>query len=171
MSTHAELMKAIRGGKLSEVIAVLDTGVSVEIMDGQGDPGLPLAIACFLGHAEIVRELLKRGAIANQPDNRVPTSPLSMALRGRRTEVVKVLVEFGTEIPDGVVTGLSEEELALARWKAQICGEGGMGEPVIEEIQMTRCYGTDTVVLEADVLRAAREIADKAEREKAEKKS
>ena len=170
MSTHAELMKAIRGGKLPEVIAVLDAGVSVEIADGQGDPGLPLAIACFLGYPDIVRELLKRGAKANLPDNRVPTSPLSMALRGNRTEVVKVLVECGTEIPDGVVTGLSDEDLALARWKAQICGDG-MEEPVIEEIEMIKCYGTDTVVLEADILRAAREIAEKADKEKSEKKS
>ena len=100
----------------------------------------------------------------------MPTSPLSMALRGNRTEVVKVLVEFGTEIPDGVVTGLSDEDLALARWKAQICGDG-MEEPVIEEIEMIKCYGTDTVVLEADILRAAREIAEKADKEKSEKKS
>ena len=171
MSTPVELMKAIRSGILPDVIAVLDAGVHVEIMDGQGDPGLPLAIACFLGHAEIVRELLKRGAKANLPDNRVPTSPLSMALRNRKTEVIKVLIEFGTEIPEGVVTGLSDEDLALARWKAQIFGDGSQEDPIVEEIEMVKCYGTDTVVLEADILRAAREIAEKSEKEKGDKKS
>ena len=166
MSSHTELMKAIRGGKLSDVVAILDTGVSVELRDGQGDPGLPLAIACFLGHAEIVRELLRRGAKANLADNSAPTSPLSMALRGKKTEAVKALIEFGAQVPAGMVTGLTEEELMLAQWKALFCNLGDQIEPVIEEIQMTSCYGTDTVVLEADVMRAAREMADKLAKQK-----
>ncbi|MBP7525991.1 MAG: hypothetical protein KA779_14600, partial [Propionivibrio sp.] len=65
MTQAADLIKAIRTGKLSEVIAALDAGAQVELHDGQGDPGLPLAIACFMGHAEIVRELAIRGAKVN----------------------------------------------------------------------------------------------------------
>jgi hypothetical protein len=54
----------------------------------------------------------------------------------------------------------------LARWKAQQFGtaktsETGLSLPVVEEIQMVGCYGTDTAVLEADVMRAAREMAEK----------
>ena len=48
----------------------------VELDDGQGDPGLPLGIACFMGFVDIVRELAKRGAKVNLPDNSVQTSPL-----------------------------------------------------------------------------------------------
>lgn len=33
----------------------------VELADGQGDPGLPMGIACFMGFVDIVRELVKRG--------------------------------------------------------------------------------------------------------------
>ena len=44
MPQSADLIKAIRTGKLSEVIAALDAGAEVELHDGQGDPGLPLAI-------------------------------------------------------------------------------------------------------------------------------
>ena len=186
MSLSTDLIKAIRGGNLREVVAALDAGAPVELHDGKGDPGLPLAIACFMGHAEIVRELVMRGAKVNLEDNTAPISPLSMAQRGGRTEVIKVLIELGAEVPAGMQTGLNEHELMLARWKAQHFQSGARDSaPVIEEIQvggcygtdtdvlnsemrraveeiqMVGCYGTDTAVLEADVMRAAREMAEK----------
>ena len=167
MNPTPDLIKAIRTGQLAEVIAALDAGASVELHDGRGDPGLPLAMACFMGHAEIVRELVLRGAKINFKDNREPTSPLSMALRGAKTEVIKVLIELGAEIPEGVNTGLTDQELMLARWKAQHFGAStaangeNIDAPVVEEIQMVGCYGTDTSVLEADVMRYARELDNK----------
>ena len=167
MSQPVDLIKAIRTGLLSEVIAALDGGAQVELHDGQGDPGLPLAMACFMGHAEIVRELAIRGAKVNFANNMEQTSPLSMALRSGKTEVIKVLIEFGTEIPVDVKTGLTDQELMLARWKAQHFGASqaaktaGTELPVIEEIQMVGCYGTDTGVLEADVMRYARNLDGK----------
>ena len=157
MTSRTDILKAIRSGKLGEVIAALEAGACVELDDGQGDPGLPLAMACFMGHAEIVRELILRGAKANFADNRAPNSPLSMALRGQRAEVVKVLVELGVDVPPGTDTGLSEQELQVARWKAQHFGAAQ--DDAIEEIRLDGgCYGTDTSVLEADVLRYAREL-------------
>ena len=65
MDTPPDLIKAIRTGRLSEVVAALESGAQLELDDGKGDPGLPLAIACFMGHAEIVRELAIRGAKIN----------------------------------------------------------------------------------------------------------
>ena len=127
----------------------------------------PLAMACFMGHAEIVRELVLRGAKVNLPDNMAPISPLSMALRGGKKEVISVLIELGAIVPEGMQTGLTEQELTLARWKAtHFCTEttdqeGLVSKPMVEEIQMVGCYGTDTAVLEADVIRAAREMAEK----------
>ena len=168
MSPPTDLVKAIRTGKLSEVVAALDGGAQVELNDGQGDPGLPLAMACFMGHAEIVRELAIRGAKVNFADNRDPTSPLSMALRGKRTEVIKVLIELGTEVPPDVQTGLTDQELMLAKWKAQHFGADTSGSTVdgvellvIEEIKMVGCYGTDTGVLDAEMRRAIQEMCKK----------
>ena len=165
MSTAPDILKAIRSGQLSEVIAALDAGAGVELNDGKGDPGLPLAMACFMGHAEIVRELVLRGAQVNFPDNSAPNSPLSMAVRGKRTEVVTVLIELGATIPPGTDTGLSEQEVMVARWKAQHFGApqaGNEAAPEIEEIHVVGgCYGTDTSVLEADVMRYARELDGK----------
>jgi len=121
-----------------------------------------MAIACFMGFPEIVRELAIRGAKVNFPDNCDPTSPLSMALRGKKTEVIKVLIELGANLPADVQTGLSDQELMVAKWKAQHFGAAtdptGKSAPAVEEIEMVSCYGTDTNVLEADVMRYAREI-------------
>lgn len=165
MSPPVDLIKAIRTGLLSEVIAALDAGAQVELNDGHGDPGLPLAMACFMGHAEIVRELAIRGAKVNFADNTLPTSPLAMAIRGGKTEVIKVLIELGAEIPPGTKTGLNDQELMLARWKAQHFGAStstsGGDVPEIEEIQVLSCYGTDTGVLDAEMRRAVEDMCKK----------
>lgn len=167
MSDLPDLMKAIRSGKLADVVAVLDSGTPIELNDGD-NPGLPLAVACFMGHTEIVRELVLRGAKLNFADNRDPASPLSMAVRGKRKEVVKILVELGSDVPPGIDTGLSDQELRLARWKAECYGATAAAAglppgalPDIEEIQVTSCYGTDTGVLDADIRRAVQEMSKK----------
>lgn len=167
LSTPVDLIKAIRSGHLVEVLAALEAGATAELNDGQGVPGLPLGIACFMGFTDIVRELVRRGAKVNIADNRDPVSPLSMAIRGKRIDVVRLLVELGAEVPQGMQTGLSEAELAAARKAAVVAGmlhsqriaDGEM--PVIEEIVMPRAYGTDTTVLEADIMRAVREAEEK----------
>lgn len=164
MSPPVDLIKAIRTGLVSEVVAALDAGAQVELNDGQGDPGLPLAMACFMGHAEIVRELALRGAKVNFPDNREARSPLAMAVRAGKSEVVKVLIELGAEVPPGVHTGLSDQELMLAKWKAQHFGinrADGDTLPVIEEIEMVSCYGTDTTGLNAEMRRAVQDACKK----------
>ncbi len=162
MTSPVDLIKAIRSGKLADVKAVLDAGVPVELADGPGDPGLPMGIACFMGFVDIVRELVGRGAKVNLPDNSQPTSPLSMAIRGNRTEVVRALIELGAAVPAGMNCGLNEQEIILAQWKAQRAGlltprQDAPDHADVEEIEAGRCFGTDTQVLEADVLRAARE--------------
>lgn len=171
MSAAIDLLRAIRTGRLDEVRRVLDAGAPVELDDGRGDPGLPLGVACFMGYVDIVRELVSRGAKVNLPNNAQPISPLSMAIRGARTDVIKALIELGAEVPPGMKTGLSEQDLTIARWRGQQYGSlpgkasdtsGTNGDlPVFEEIEMPRCYGTDTAVLDADMVRAAREMDKK----------
>ncbi|MDD2884802.1 MAG: ankyrin repeat domain-containing protein [Dechloromonas sp.] len=160
MSSQLILLQAIRAGRLADVRAALDTGIPVELDDGQGDPGLPMGIACFMGHIDIVRELAARGASVNLDDNRLPTSPLSMALRGKRTEVIRTLLELGAELPENTDCGLSEQEVILAQWQAQRAGlrrahHAAVNPADVEEIIMSRCAGTDTMVLEAEALRLA----------------
>jgi len=168
MASAEDLIKAVRNGNLSAVRAALDAGAPVDLNDGQGTPGLPLGIACFMGHAKIVRELLERGAKVNLPDNRAPVSPLAMAVRGGHTGVVRLLVELGAEVPPDMPTGLSAQELIAAQWQAYRAGKreappsSASGEvQEIEEIVMPKAFGIDTTTLNADVVRAAREMEEK----------
>ena len=166
MTTQPDLLKAIRTGRLAAVMAALDDGQPVELDDGKGNPGLPLAIACFMGHAEIVRELILRGAAFNASDNAQPNSPLAMAVKGGKTDVVKVLIENGVDVPAGMETGLRKDELMLARWKAQHLGTGKTAAEtdhvdVFEEIKVGGCYGTDTDVLNAEMRRAVEALSPK----------
>lgn len=164
MASQLMLIKAIRGGRLADVKAALDAGEPVESDDDSGEPGLAMGIACFMGHVDIVRELVQRGAGVNCEDNRQPTSPLSMAIRGKRIEVVRTLLELGARLPEGMECGLNENEVMIACWKAQRAGLTDQESPApphlpeIEEIDMTGCAGTDTMVLEADALRMAKNM-------------
>src|SRR5574343_253556 len=135
MATQQEFIKAIRDGSLAAVVRMLDEGVAP---DDEGDPGMPLGFACYLGRCDIVREMARRGAGLNLPDNAVPTSPLSMAVRA------------------GMATGLSEQELTLARWVAVRDGHVATAAPevaAVEEIVLAGYSGTDTLALEAEALR------------------
>lgn len=164
MADSLVLIKAIRGGKLAEVRAILDAGSFVALDDDAGDAGLAMGVACFMGFVDIVRELAGRGVIVNLPDNSMPTSPLNMALRGGKTEVVRVLIELGAELPDDLKTGLSVHDILLAQLKAQRAGKAtqrtleALGvQPEFEEIEVLSCAGTDTQVLDAEMLRAIRD--------------
>jgi len=166
VSSSADFIKAIRSGKLKDVIAALDNGVPVELDDGQGNPGLPMAIACFMGHTDIIRELALRGARINFKNNLDPASPLSMAIRGKKPEAVRILIELGVNLPMGVNTGLSDQDVHFAKQKAQLLGivqteHGSVKIPEFEEIRMTGLVGTDTGILDAELRRAIAKMESK----------
>jgi hypothetical protein len=152
------LLKAIRTGNLSEVKALLDGGAS---LDDEGESGLAMGMACFMGHVEVVRELVARGAAVNFDDNAAATSPLAMAVRGQRKDIVRLLIELGADLPDGMKTGLTDQEITVARWIAfrdgYVKAEGESASDLagtVEEIHMPGLSHTDTQALEAEALRA-----------------
>lgn len=159
MNAKPDLLTAIRSGRLDAVRAALDSGQTLE---GEGEPGLAMGMACFFGHVNIVRELVARGAGVNIQDNKQPTSPLSMAVRGNKTEVVRTLLELGAVLPEGMKTGLSADEIKAAQWIALKDGKAapevisaltGGGEVV--EIDVGKPRHVDTQILEAEMLREA----------------
>lgn len=157
MNSQIDLLTAIRSGRLDAVRAALNAGQTLE---GEGDPGLAMGMACFFGHTAIVRELANRGAAVNLPDNRSPTSPLSMAVRGNKTEVVRTLIELGAEVPEGMKVGLTPQEVTVAQWIAfrdgkakPQAGAAQHDEHAVEEIQFSGLRHVDTQILEADMLR------------------
>jgi len=165
VSSSDDLIKSIRNGELDKVRALLNAGVPVDIDGSHGQPGLPIAMACFLGHVAIVKALVQHGAKVNLADNSISTSPLSMALRGNKRDVVRLLIELGVKVPESMQGSLNAEELALLRQREKLTPNvetrGRSGSSAIEEIDMVGCYGTDTGTLEADVMRMAREMAAK----------
>lgn len=158
MANQLDLLHAVRAGRLPDVCAALDAG---QTLDDEGEPGLVIGLACFFGHLPVVRELVRRGALVNLADNRLPTSPLSMAIRGGRKEVVRLLVELGAVVPEAMPTGLTDHEITLARWVAVRDGHAQAEQPdpgaphaaVVEEIMFNGLSNVDTQILEAEALR------------------
>ena len=102
MSMHSALRRAIEKGNLDAVRTALDHGALIEEADMHGDPGLPMRIACFKGHADIVRELIKRGADIHAPNAQGAGGPIRMASRGQHSHIVELLLAHGAEVPEDV---------------------------------------------------------------------
>lgn len=114
--TPQDLARIVRTGVLDDVIAALDTGIG---RDQPAELGLGLAMASFLGHRNIVRELVRRGAPLNLPPGLADASPIMMAIKGKQKKTVQLLISYGAQIPPGVDTGLTHEEHAEAVAKAR----------------------------------------------------
>lgn len=97
-----EFVEGIRQGDLAAVLRALTAGADIECVDQYGFPGLPLRTACFLGHKEIVVELLKRGADIYATNSDGPGAPLRMATRGKRDEIVAILRQHAADVPSTV---------------------------------------------------------------------
>lgn len=113
-------IKAIHSGDLAAVIAALEAGADIEAADAHGYPGLALRTACFHGHLGIVFELLKRGANVRAVSYEGAGAAVRAAVRGRRPDIVRLLLEHGADLPHGVNVGLSHEEIFQAQLMATI---------------------------------------------------
>ncbi len=118
-----QLIAALRAGDPAAVNAALEAGADPNLADNIGIPGLPLRIAAYNGHLDIIRSLVSRGAEVNLPrsDNRAE-SLLAVARRGGKKDAVRLLVELGTEIPAGLDIGLTLAEKLAAQGIANRAG-------------------------------------------------
>ncbi len=99
---YSALRRAVEKGNLKAVMIALDHGADIEEADIHGDPGLPLRIACFKGHIDVVRELIRRGADIHAPNAQGRGGPIRMALRGEHRAVVNLLLAHGAEMPEAL---------------------------------------------------------------------
>ncbi len=93
-----KLMAAVAGGHLDEVNNLIAAGVDVNEKSpviGSGNDGqTPLLVACFLGHAEIVRSLLKAGAKETINDYLMAATPAHKACYAGQPDALKILLEL-----------------------------------------------------------------------------
>jgi hypothetical protein len=181
------LVEGIRQGSLETVIRTLDAGADLECVDQYNFPGLPLRTACFLGHKEIVLELLRRGANPNAANSDGPDAPIRMAARGKRDEIVSILRPQAHDFPEAVFPDLNLPPIiapASVAADAAIAAHSGpaatppAAEPAntpgieapIETLVIGACYGVDTHVLEGDLLRLTQSDRAEEDRKSAEEK-
>jgi ankyrin repeat protein len=104
---HA-LFDAARQGDAATLTRYLDAGVPYTLTTTAGD-GL-LMLAAYSGHPAIVRDLLARGADADQANDRGQT-PLAGAVFKGHTEVARLLVEAGADPDAGVPSARAAAEM------------------------------------------------------------
>lgn len=176
-----ELVEGIRQGDLQAVIRALDAGAHVECVDQYGYPGLPLRTASFLGHREIVLELLQRGANPDAANSDGPGAPLRMATRGKRDEIVEILREHSSNtqksswksndlnipplFPEVAPTAkvpvkpvaAAVQPKAISRQttvrKVSGLSKATKAEFGVESVVIGACYGVDTNVLNGDLMK------------------
>lgn len=123
---YSALRRAVEKGNLKAAMIALDHGADIEEADIHGDPGLPLRVACFRGHIDLVRELIRRGADIHAPNAQGRGGPIRMALRGEhRKRRDRRLRNSGP--PKGLterrlyeerrVTSVTEVELSEKQWE------------------------------------------------------
>jgi ankyrin repeat protein len=94
-----ELMAAVQAGDVDSVRRLIDQGVDVNekspVLVNGNDGQTPLLVACFLGHAEIVRALLAAGANPRINDYLLKATPVHKAAYAGRPEALVALREHG----------------------------------------------------------------------------
>lgn len=90
------LMKAVKKNDVAQVRQLIAQRVNVNEPDSGGD--LPLIMAAYLGHAEIVRLLLDAGADVKAVDPGMKATALHAAAYAGRTEAAQLLIDAGVEI-------------------------------------------------------------------------
>ncbi|MDQ0735833.1 ankyrin repeat domain-containing protein [Arthrobacter agilis] len=104
---HA-LFDAARQGDTATLVRYLDAGVPFTLTNTAGDSLLMLA--AYNGHPGIVRDLLARGADADQANDRGQT-PLAGAVFKGHTDVVRLLAGAGADPDAGTPSARAAAEL------------------------------------------------------------
>ena len=88
----SDLFSAVKRGELETVKQLLDSGLSVNIRDDEGDT--PLFVAAENGFLEIVKLLLDKGTNPDISDN-YDDLPINRAAVAGHLDIVKLFVEHG----------------------------------------------------------------------------
>lgn len=87
-------------GRVECVLKLLKSFFGANAMDNKGRTALHLA--CSIGNADIVRELLDRGADANRWDFAKKMTPLHCAASASSQECIQLLLQRGASVNAGI---------------------------------------------------------------------
>lgn len=163
MFNEVNLVAAVRSGSLLKLRAVLDQARPAGPEELASHLAFALGMVCLYGTPDMVREMVARGGQVNVPDNNAANSPLSMAKRSGRRELLLTLIELGVQIPAEFQCSLTEQEIRTAQATARLESAAINVDPEMaewlsnfEEITIEGRHGVDTQVLESETLLAAR---------------
>ncbi|KAG5900648.1 hypothetical protein JTB14_005921 [Gonioctena quinquepunctata] len=94
---NTAFLRAARAGQLDKIQEYLDSGTVRDINTSNANGLNALHLASKDGHVEIVRELLKRGAVVDSATKKGNTSLHIASLAGQE-EVVRILVQHGASL-------------------------------------------------------------------------
>jgi hypothetical protein len=99
------LYKAAGSGDIATVKALLDQGTDVNEKGGGGilNDSNALDVASAMGHTDVVRLLLDRGANVDKASGNMGWTPLSSAAYKGHTDIVQLLIERGADINRAIV--------------------------------------------------------------------
>jgi ankyrin repeat protein len=90
------LMNAVKKNDPALAATLIARGANVDELDPNGDA--PLVMAAYLGHTEIVRQLLEAGADVTAVDPGMKATALHAAAYAGRTDAARLLIEHGIDI-------------------------------------------------------------------------
>ncbi|MDG4595590.1 MAG: ankyrin repeat domain-containing protein [Candidatus Contendobacter sp.] len=90
------LMNAVKRNDLARVKELIQQGVDINAPDASGD--VPLIMAAYEGHTEIVQALLEVGADVTAVDPGMKATALHAAAYAGRTEAARLLIAYRIDI-------------------------------------------------------------------------
>ena len=127
------LLDAIKQNKLDEVISLIENGVDInpETKDWTISP---LQVAIYLGHEEIAKTLILKGAKTNMQDSD-GIYPIHSAVWKNQREIVEILLQYGADI-EAEYDNLSSTPIAYATSSGSI-----------EMVELLLHYGAKSIYL------------------------
>lgn len=114
----AQLHRAVSGGRLDDVKALVKAGANVNVRQGTFK-GTPLQYAATQGHAEVVKFLIESQATLDAADT-FGRTPLMWAADKGHTDVVRLLVNHGADQKAKTNTGWTALRYALQSGNADV---------------------------------------------------
>ena len=103
--SHSALYNAASAGAINTIIMLLECGAMIDADGGPYHTALKGAI--LRGQYDAMVTLLDKGADPNHKDGFADMTPLGLAIKERRKDMVAVLLQYGADVNKRVVIGVS----------------------------------------------------------------